>query len=153
MRVQGIAFFKRVDTELLRDVDMSGPLLILCALGLLHVLRGKLYFGYLYGFGSVGFVGLYLLINLMSRKREIDLYTTIGILGYGLLPVVFLAAVAVLVSLTNWVGCAMSIGCVLWCTATTTRFFEKAVSLTDQRWLVAYPISLLYTCFVLMTVF
>lgn len=153
LRMQGIAFFKTVPPEIVQNVDMSGPILIIFALGTCLLLHGKLQFGVIYGFGMVGFVGMYGLINLMSRDSKIDLYSTISILGYGLLPVVLLAAIAICVSLTNTFGFVLSALCIFWCTATTSRFFETAVNMEHQRWLIAYPISLVYTCFVLITVF
>ena len=33
------------------------------------------------------------------------------------------------------------------------RLFDAKLSLQEQYWLVAYPVMLLYCCFVLMTVF
>ena len=43
--------------------------------------------------------------------------------------------------------------CILWSTHTATRFFEKALHMADQRYLIAYPVGLVYSCFVLITVF
>lgn len=59
---------------------------------------GKLYFGYIYGLGAVGSVSMYLLLNVMS-DTGIDMYRTISILGYCLLPMVFLALMAVFISM------------------------------------------------------
>ncbi len=33
------------------------------------------------------------------------------------------------------------------------RFFERILDLSEQRWLIAYPLCLLYACFALITVF
>lgn len=54
--------------------------------------KGKVQFGYIYGFGLSGCLGIYLIINLMSKKQQyVELYKTISILGYSLLPFTFLA--------------------------------------------------------------
>ncbi len=47
----------------------------------------------------LGCMGVYGLINLMSQTKRIDLYRAMSILGYSLLPLVFLAFIAVFISL------------------------------------------------------
>eukprot|EP00928_Gymnodinium_smaydae_P016436 TRINITY_DN1616_c1_g1_i1.p1 TRINITY_DN1616_c1_g1~~TRINITY_DN1616_c1_g1_i1.p1 ORF type:complete len:294 (-),score=53.83 TRINITY_DN1616_c1_g1_i1:201-980(-) len=153
MRIQGVAFFKKLDEDVLRDADLSGPLAIVLALALCLLLTGKLAFGYVYGFGATGCVGVCMLINMMSQKSGIDLYRTMSILGYGLIPIVFLALIGVFVSLKSGFGTVVSAICILWATATSSRFFATAISMHQQRWLVAYPVGLVYTCFTLLTVF
>jgi len=153
LRMQGIAFFKRLEHNVVVEADMWGPLLIVIALGISFVLGGKLQFGFIYGLSVGGFVGLYFLINAMSPSATINLGSTVSILGYGLLPVVLLSTICIVVSLRNTIGAVIAVLVVFWCTATTSRFFEEAVSMHEQRWLVAYPISLVYALFVIITVF
>jgi len=64
---------------------------------------GKVHFGYIYGFGMVGCILLYGILNLMSEEG-IDMYRTMSILGYCLLPIVFLAALNVVVNLRYFFG-------------------------------------------------
>merc|ERR1719414_2261160 len=42
LRMKGIAFFKRLYEEVLRDADLGGPIVIILALGLCLLLAGKL---------------------------------------------------------------------------------------------------------------
>ena len=136
----------------MNDLDMGGPLFIALGLGVLLMFSGKVHFGYIYGLGLLGCVGAWLLVNVMSNKeKSIDLYTTMSICGYGLLPVVFLATIGVFVDLKGNLGFGLSFLTVLWCTMTASRFLECAVNMYHQRWLVAYPIALIYVCFVLIT--
>eukprot|EP00929_Paragymnodinium_shiwhaense_P091840 TRINITY_DN51731_c0_g1_i1.p1 TRINITY_DN51731_c0_g1~~TRINITY_DN51731_c0_g1_i1.p1 ORF type:complete len:271 (+),score=46.34 TRINITY_DN51731_c0_g1_i1:88-813(+) len=153
LRIQGVALFKKLDEEILRDADLSGPLLIVLALGCCLLLAGKLVFGYVYGFGLCGCVSICALINMMSQRGSIDLYRTMSILGYGLLPIVLLAFIGIFVSLKSTFGTLASAACICWSTATSSRFFATAISLKDQRWLLAYPVGLVYTCFSLLTIF
>mmetsp|Transcript_18771 Transcript_18771/g.41908 ORF Transcript_18771/g.41908 Transcript_18771/m.41908 type:complete len:233 (+) Transcript_18771:80-778(+) len=152
LRMKGIALFKSVDEAMLQDADLGGPLLIGLALGVCQLLAGKIEFGYIYGLGATGCTGLFLLINAMSPKG-LDLYRTMSILGYGLIPIVFLAFIGIFAKLTDSFGAGLATTCILWSTATSSRFFATAIAIQDQRWLVAYPVALVYTCFALITIF
>ncbi|KAF4659417.1 Protein yipf5 [Perkinsus chesapeaki] len=150
-RIKSILFFRGVSQNLMTDTDLGGPLLIAAAFGTMLVLAGKVHFGYIYGLGMVGCIGIYLLTNVMSPKKNgIDLYTT---MSYGLLPVVFLAAAAVFVKFRGATGIVVAVLDVLWCTLTASRFLEAAVDMQNQRWLISYPVAMVYTVFVIITVF
>lgn len=153
MRMKGIAFFKKLEEDVLRDADLSGPLVICLALGMFLMLAGKLQFGYIYGLAAGGSFGICLLINVMSQKGGIDLYRTMSILGYGLIPIVALAFIGIFVSLKSTFGTVAAAICIGWATATSSRFFATAIAMEQQRWLVAYPVGLVYTFFTLITIF
>lgn len=59
---------------------------------------GKVHFGYIYGVGLVGSVCMYALLNLMSITG-VGASTIVSVLGYCLLPMVFLASINVILSL------------------------------------------------------
>merc|ERR1711862_25979 len=106
-----------------------------------------------YGVSFWGCVGIFSLINVMSQKGGIDMYSTCSILLYGLIPIDLLAFVGIFVSLKGRFGAFSSLVCVCWSTATSSRFFANSISMEHQRWLVAYPVMLVYTCFALITIF
>ena len=145
--------FRQVDGKLLYDPDMAGPLFFAVVFGALLLLAGKVHFGAIYGFGMLGSLGIYAVINLVAQAASIDLYRTVSILGYSLLPIVLLSAVGVFMSLTGVVGTLLAICCIGWSTLTASKFFEIVLEMDEQRWLIAYPIGLMYTCFTLLTVF
>jgi len=153
LRMQGVAFFKKLDEDILRDADLSGPLLICLTLGMSLLLAGKLQFGYIYGLAAGGSFGICMLINVMSQKGGIDLYKTMSILGYGMIPIVFLSILGIFISLKSTFGIVAASLCVGWATATSSRFFATAIAMDQQRWLVAYPVGLVYTFFTLITIF
>lgn len=79
---------------------MAGPLLVFILFGLLELLKGKVEFGNIYGFGLTGCIGVYLIINLLSRRGQyVELYSCMSILGYSLLPMCIVAAVSIFYSL------------------------------------------------------
>lgn len=94
------------------------------------------------------------MINLLTKKGVyVELYSTMSILGYSLLPFCFLALASIFVDLKNAIGIAFSILIILWSTLAATRFFENNLDMSDQRYLIAYPIFLFYGSFLLIALF
>jgi hypothetical protein len=90
----------------------------------------------------------------MSKKTQyVELYKTISILGYSLLPFVFLATIAIFLDLHNILGGTISFLMIIWSTVTASRYFEHGLEMEDKKYLIAYPISLFYFVFLLLTVF
>lgn len=122
------------------------------ALGFALLLSGKVHFGYIYGFSFFGCVALYAILSLMSRK-SIDVTRVMSVLGYCMLPVLGLACISIVLDLRGVLGFILSAITILWSTFSSTRMFDAALGLSEQYWLIAYPVALLYSCFVLITVF
>ncbi|CAM9184898.1 unnamed protein product [Discosporangium mesarthrocarpum] len=143
---------KSIDISYLDDTDLAGPLVFCLCLGVCLLFMGKVYFGYIYGFGAFGCLATTGVLNLMGDKG-IDMWKTGSILGYSMLPVVGLAAVSIVVDMTGLFGLGLGATAVLWCTLAATRLFEQYLGMRQQRYLVAYPVGLLYCCFVLITIY
>jgi len=147
---------KSLEAELIEnDADLAGPLAFALGLGGELLLAGKMHFGYVYGFGLSGCLAMTLLLNLLNPNGAVSMWTVVSILGYALLPVNLLAGINVLyrVHKMNVVGMALAVLIILWCTAASTRLFERGCQMRDQRFLVAYPAALLYSAFVMITIF
>jgi len=57
-------------------------------------------FGYIYGFGLSGCLAIYCVINLLSQKNQyVELYKTVSVMGYSLMPFVLLACLSLFVDL------------------------------------------------------
>ncbi len=82
-----------------------------------------------------------------------ELYKIISILGYSLLPFTFLAFTSIFTDLTNLLGGVLSLAMIAWSTTTATRYFEYGLDMEDKKYLIAYPISLFYFVFMLLTLF
>jgi len=144
------------DSNLMDDDDLAGPLGIVLLLAFELLLAGKIHFGYIYGFGLTGCLAMALVLNLMSPpSKPLSVWSVISILGYSLLPVNALAAVNALVRVKEWgqSGVVVVGFVVTWCTVASTRLFERGFGLRDQRYLIGYPAALLYTSFVIITIF
>ena len=110
--------------------------------------------GTIYGFGLVGCVGMYMVLNLLAKGRNtIDAASVFSVFGYGLLPITVLASLSILFSLSSVFGAIVAPLCIAWSTFSATRFYEAALQLKDQRVLIAYPTCLLYAVFALLAVF
>jgi protein YIPF5/7 len=138
---------------IVEDADLAGPIAFALLLGGELLLTGKLQFGYIYGFGLFGCFSMTVILNLMS-PTAVSFWTVTSILGYALIPVNILAAVKIL--LFSW-GSALvrfwAVWTVVWSTTASTRLLEIGCGMEHQRYLLAYPIALLYSAFVLITIF
>ena len=138
------------------DADLAGPTAFALLLGGELLLTGKIHFGYIYGFGVFGCLSMTLILNLMSPKKAVSIWTVASILGYSLIPVNILAALKILlVNIANLatLGRILAFCTILWSTTASTRLLEVGCEMQDQRYLLAYPIALLYSAFVLITIF
>jgi hypothetical protein len=68
------------------------------------VQTGKVHFGYIYGFGAMGCIAMYTVLNLMAESHFMDMSRTFSVLGYCLLPIVLLSAIAVFFNLQGLFG-------------------------------------------------
>eukprot|EP00656_Telonema_subtile_P033332 TRINITY_DN3689_c0_g1_i3.p1 TRINITY_DN3689_c0_g1~~TRINITY_DN3689_c0_g1_i3.p1 ORF type:complete len:227 (+),score=36.86 TRINITY_DN3689_c0_g1_i3:179-859(+) len=144
---------KKLEPDLIDDADMAGPIVNCLLLGATLLLRARLQFGYIYGISGIGCTGMWLLLNLMCTKTEIDIYRTVSVLGYCLLPMVLFSALAVLWSMQGVIGLMMGPLTIGWCTISSADMFMTIINDPDQVWLIRYPVFLLYTCFALIVVF
>ena len=143
---------KSLGEHILDDADLAGPLFFCLLLGSCLLLSGKVHFGYIYGFSVFGCAGIYMILNLM-HSNGIGFSLTCSVLGYCLLPVIGLAALNIVLRLNGMFGLLLSLIFVGWSTYAAARLLDAKLQLSDQYWLVVYPISLLYSCFVLITIF
>ena len=144
--------FRPMPTMAEDDSDLAGPLVFCLLLGTCLLMNGKVHFGYIYGFGVVGCLLMYVILNLMSEEA-ISVDRTMSILGYSILPIVLLAVFSIFIDLRDSIGLILALIVIMWCTMNATRLFEKALNMSEQRYLVAYPVTMLYACFALLTIF
>lgn len=143
---------RTTDASILQDTDLAGPIVFCVMFGFILLLTGKVSFGYIYGIGLIGCVGMYFLLNMMS-VAGVSLGVIVSVLGYCLLPMVGLAGVNLLLSLQGVVGTVLTVLAVLWCSMSASKLFVTALAMQHQQALVAYPCALVYGVFALLAVF
>lgn len=142
--------FSKKEHSIMEHADLAGPFCYAMLLGMLLLLSQKMQFGYIYGVGTIGCLGLSMVINLMCEKG-VELYTTTSVLGYCLLPMAALAAVSPFVG--GVPAMAVAIACVSWATLSASSIFVATLNMAEQRWLLVYPIALFYIVFALLCIF
>ena len=146
--------FRKPDPTILQDSDLAGPLVFCLAFGCFLLVSGKVHFGYIYGFGALGCLSIYMLLNLMAPPEiNLSIACTVSVLGYCLLPMVVLSGLSTVFSLKALIGTISAFLAVFWCALSASKLFAIALSLHNTQALVAYPCALLYGVFALLTVF
>lgn len=90
---------------------------------------------------------------MSKRGQYVEFYKIISILGYSLLPFALLAFMAIFTDMRSLIGGIASSLMILWSTVTATRYLEYGLDMEDKKYLIAYPITLFYFVFLLLTVF
>lgn len=60
---------------------------------------------------------------------------------------------AIFTDMRSLIGGIASSLMILWSTVTATRYLEYGLDMEDKKYLIAYPITLFYFVFLLLTVF
>jgi len=144
---------RKTTSDVAGDGDLAGPLCFCFAFGALLLMSGKIHFNYIYGIGGLGCLTIYGLLCLMNVRNEVALTVVVSTLGYCILPIVALSGLGVLVSLNGIIGTVLALVAVGWCSLSASKLFVTAFDMDHQQPLVAYPCSLLYGLFALITVF
>jgi hypothetical protein len=66
---------------------------------------------------------------MIKTDQTIDLYTTLSILGYCLLPFTFLAGATLAFDLMNPIGYAIGAIVIFWSTYTATKFIDVILNM------------------------
>ncbi|XP_034097170.1 protein YIPF7 [Gymnodraco acuticeps] len=144
--------FKPADGSIMNETDLTGPVLFCVALGVTLMMAGKAHFGYVYGLSATACIGMYVLLSLMS-SLAVSYGCVASVLGYCLLPMVGVSAVAVFCSLQGYLGTVLAVLGISWCSLSASKIFISTLAMEGQQLLVAYPCALLYGLFALLTVF
>jgi len=143
---------RTTDASVLQDTDLAGPFVFCVLFGFILLFSGKVHFGYIYGIGVIGCVGMHFILNMMSVPG-VTFGVVVSVLGYCLLPMVGLAGINLLWSLQGILGVVLTALAVLWCCMSASKLFVTALNMEHQQPLVAYPCALVYGVFALLAVF
>merc|ERR1712002_964164 len=120
--------WKHTSSEVINEVDLTGPFVFCMALGAAMLMVGKVQFGYIYGIGAVGVIGMWFLLNLMAPKGA-HLGVIASVLGYCILPIVILSVINILVSLQGILGTIAAPAAVCWCAISASKLFSDGLEM------------------------
>lgn len=149
------------DAEFLfRDTDLAGPIAFFLALAFCLFLSNTRndIFGYVYGLSIITVLFMYVLMKLMcttisDSQHYITIASVASILGYSILPIVWLSVPGIFVTLNNKIGIILAIGAIFMSTSASSRIFCLMTGDKNQRFLIAYPCALVYVIFTLLVLF
>eukprot|EP00760_Papus_ankaliazontas_P034238 PhM_4_TR7064/c0_g1_i1/m.13445/K20363/YIP1, YIPF5; protein transport protein YIP1 len=146
--------FRAVDSTIVKDCDLAGPFVVVLMLAGTLTMVGKLHFGVIYGLCTSGGILTHLLMHLMCEQSMPATFTW-SVLGYCLIPVLLLSGLSTALSVFN-VPLAlkvMSPAFVFWSGWCATKLFVAAFETHHQRFLILYPLLLLYSTFVYIVLY
>lgn len=141
---------------LFEQTDLAGPILFCLTMAVaLFVSGSSAHFGYIYGLCMISVFGMYVLCTLMCNTTDhfVSVTAVASILGYSLLPIVWLSVVGIAMSLHSIVGLCLAGMAVLLATVGASNIFCLMTGDRNQRFLLAYPCLLVYLIFVLLVLF
>lgn len=145
---------------LFRETDLAGPIAFYLALAFCLFLGDtrRDMFGYVYGLSVITVLFMYFLMQLMcttvnDSQNYITLASIASILGYSILPIVWLSVPGIFISLNNKIGIILAGGAVFLSTKAASRIFCIMTGDQNQRYLIAYPCGLVYVIFALLVLF
>jgi protein YIPF5/7 len=145
---------------LFMENDLAGPIAFYLALAFCLFLSDtrKDIFGYVYGLSIITVIFMYVLMKLMcssstESQNYISLTSVASILGYSILPIVWLSLPGIFFSLNNKIGILLAGCAVFMSTSAASRIFCLMTGDPNQRYLLAYPCALVYFIFALLVLF
>lgn len=141
---------------LFKETDLAGPIAFcICLAACLFLSGNKAQFGYIYGLSIISVIVMYFLISLMcyTQENHVTLTAVASILGYSILPIVWLSILGVFVSLNSSFGLILAVVAVILSTTASSRIFCLMTGDANQRYLIAYPCALVYVIFALLVLF
>ncbi|XP_058839006.1 protein YIPF7 [Topomyia yanbarensis] len=139
-----------------KETDLAGPIAFCLTLAAcLFVSGSKAQFGYIYGLCVISVIVMYVLITLMCNSTEnyVTITAVASILGYSILPIVWLSIVGIFFALNTAFGIALAICAIFLSTMSCSRIFCIMTGDSHQRYLIAYPCALVYIIFTLLVLF
>ncbi|XP_050230439.1 uncharacterized protein LOC126679447 [Mercurialis annua] len=145
----------RVNPNVHKDSDLSGPIFLYLSLCLFQLLAGKIQFGVILGWIVVSSIFLYIVFNMLAgRNGNLDLHTCTSVIGYCLLPVVMLSAISLFLPNGGAIRFMVAGMFVIWATRVCTNLMVSVADGGEEhRGLISYACFLIYTLFSLLVIF
>lgn len=138
----------------IHESDLAGPVVFCLLLGVsLFVAGSNAHFGYIYGLSMISVCGMYALLWMLSSHQSLTFVRVASVLGYGILPVVWLSLLNIFLSLNSTCGITVVVVSLTLSSMGTSRMLCLMTDDVDKRLLIAYPCTLIYIAFAFFVLF
>lgn len=141
---------------LFKETDLAGPILFCITFAFCLFLTGhQANFSYIYGLSVISVILMYSLITLMCNSTEhfITFSGVASILGYSILPIVWIGIFGILITLKSFFGFILIITSIYLSTKGSSKILCLMINEPEQRYLIGYPCALVYIIFSLLLIF
>lgn len=136
-----------------KTAGIAGPLIFSLCYSLFLMVNGKIHFGYIYFLSLVSNIFIYSLLNVLAESH-INFLESFSVMGYSQIPVTVFSFFNIFLKYTPVpVQLALGVVFALWSSATASLIFVKFLEIDQLFYIVAYPLFLIYFCFVLIAIF
>lgn len=143
-----VLFIKSEDKE---SDDMIGPILFMLVFGGILKFKGVVHFGYLYCLSILSCFFVYF-VSILISNNSIRAVGVVNTLGYSMIPIVLFSLLSGIFSggknFKLLIGGLFS----LWATVVSTKEITRRFRMENKGILLGYPIFLVYTCFIMISV-
>lgn len=129
--------------------DLVGPILMVVVFGLVLAIRGRVGLGYLYFLSILSSLFVYGITSLMNDV-PVELIGVTNIMGYAFLPTLVFALSAMLVPVEKKYKLLVGLGFSAWSTAVFVSGVAHRFRIHNKALLLAYPVLLVYICFMIV---
>lgn len=131
--------------------DLVGPAIFMVLFAVVLLLNGRIHFAYLYLLSLTSCISMYLLLKLMT-PLNIEFFKVTNILGYSFVPTLLFAIVNLLLPLQRSSRLVVGFFFALWSTYIASTVMVGHFQLKKKQLLIAYPILMIYTCFIITAI-
>jgi hypothetical protein len=133
------------------DSDLSGPVIIACILGCLHLITGNLHFGIILGWSIVTSGILCFVVNMLAEGSYMTVHKALSIIGYCQIPTVIYSALTIVMP-QGMIASICGFVCMTWSSYTCSSIIVYVVPTLHDIQLLMFPCMLIFSAFTLLTV-
>ncbi|EJW04605.1 hypothetical protein EDEG_01189 [Edhazardia aedis USNM 41457] len=131
--------------------DITGPLIFMFFYALCLFANGKMHFGYVYFITLSSNLLIYFLLNVIkTTQKGVEFVKCFSILGYSFVPVMGFAFINIILAPFKYI---LGIFAAFWSCYVASIVFCRYLEMEDKKFIIGYPILLVYICYVLLVVF
>jgi len=131
--------------------DLFGPFIFYAVFSLVLAARGRVHVGYLYFLSILSSFFIYLIISLVNSS-SIGFFGIVNVLGYAFIPTMVFGCISAVFPGGKVLKIVAGMFFGLWSTSISVREIVSRFNIRNKLVLVAYPVFLVYMCFIIIAI-